>query len=112
MNPVEPRPPIAPGWSAVTYAKDQPEYLALPAARGPIPETPVVSVWELTDEEILLMQHAMLEWLHNSTMPRPKISLMLLTFGQPLQPIRLVVGEFPEPYSIPAPADAGNAPLA
>lgn len=34
------------------FAKDQPEYLPLPALVVPGPEGAVISCWELTDEEV------------------------------------------------------------
>jgi hypothetical protein len=60
----------------------------------------VVSVWEPDDTETVLL----LEWakavLRGDGGRAPHISLMLHTFGQPLQPIRLMVGHFTEPYTI------------
>ena len=81
----------------ITYAKDQPEYLPLPTARRPDavvvydnlpavagrpggPTVPVISRWRLTDQE------------RRDIADGADLYLMLLTFGQPLQPIRLSVG--------------------
>lgn len=61
----------------VTFAKDQPEYLPLPAHRKEDGE--VVSCWELTDEEI------------QEVIKTKKIYLSLLTFNKRIQPQRLSV---------------------
>jgi hypothetical protein len=48
MKPVEPTA-IVEGMERVTFAKDQPEYIPLPAARGE--DGIVLTEWELTPEE-------------------------------------------------------------
>jgi hypothetical protein len=61
----------------IVFAESQPQYLPLPAWRGPPPDGAVVSCWELSwceRLEVLLLG---------------KIWLKLLTFGTPLQPSRL-----------------------
>lgn len=64
----------------VVYAKNQPPYLPLRTLVSGEPERRVISRWSFTDEQ------------------RKKIAeggdlfLMLLTFGQPLQPIQLAIG--------------------
>ncbi len=64
----------------VTFAKDQPEYEPLPAYKKPNdPQGLVVVKFELSPEE-------MGEIFQNGT-----IYLSMLTFNQPLQPIRLSV---------------------
>lgn len=64
----------------VTFAKDQPEYEPLPAYKKPNdPQGLVVVKFELSQEE-------MGEIFQNGT-----IYLSMLTFNQPLQPIRLSV---------------------
>lgn len=80
----------------VTYAKDQPEYLPLPTAQGqgqqhivyaPLPhvrpagpQVPVVSRWQLSEEERRLLVGG------------ADVYLTLWTFWKPLQPIQLQVG--------------------
>jgi len=61
----------------VVFAEDQPEYLPLPAWRGPPPDGPVVSCWKLSWRERL------------EVLVGGKVWLKLLTFGSPLQPSRL-----------------------
>ena len=60
----------------------------------------VVSVWEPDQAELLRL----LEWArsYDGHRERPRVSLMLHTFGEPLQPIKLIVGEFDDPYHRPA----------
>jgi|SRR6185295_19784899 len=92
MKPIEPcRKNLAPGWERVCYAEDQPEYLPLPSLRGPKPDVSVISEWEFDDGDIALMK-AMIE-NYESGGRRPRISLTLMTFGGPLQPIRVELGE-------------------
>lgn len=67
MNPIE-----FPGFN-VTYAKDQPEYLPLPAMK--MPDGEVYTCWQLSDDEIA------------EVMISGKIYLKQSTFNQPLQPI-------------------------
>jgi hypothetical protein len=57
----------------------------------------VVSAWEPDDAEIEQLLDNLLQFRLGRG-PRPRVSLMLHTFGQRLQPVRLVVGDFPEPY--------------
>lgn len=59
------------------YAKDQPEYLPLPAHRTE--DGQVTSCWELDEDEI------------QQIIRDKKIYLTLLTFGDPLQPIMISV---------------------
>lgn len=63
----------------ILIAKDQPEYIPLPALRLNGPEKPVMSRWRLTPEEKLKIEQG------------GDIVLTLLTFGSPLQPICLEV---------------------
>lgn len=77
MTPVEPT--IADGATFVVFAKDQPQYLPLPAsvdAHGV-----VMTEWEPTAEELerLFLGGRVRLWIH--------------TFHQPLQPVRLEVPE-------------------
>jgi hypothetical protein len=65
------------GTRKVVYAKDQPEYLPLPALVTR--EGLVTSCWELNDYERKVIAEG------------GCISLSLLTFNQPLQPIILTV---------------------
>lgn len=55
------------------YAKDQPEYLPLPAHKKQDGE--VISCWKLNDKEI------------ENIIKDKKLYISLLTFNQPLQPI-------------------------
>lgn len=60
-----------------TYAENQPEYLPLPAMR--FPDGTVISCWELTDEEVAQLINS------------KRIYISMLTFNQPLQPLRPAV---------------------
>lgn len=77
--------PVAPehrcGYSQVVFAKDQPEYIPLPANFNGVE---VETKWRLTWRERL------------SVLFRGSIYLSLLTFGKPLQPIRLSVLREPD----------------
>lgn len=69
----------AEGWRAVTFAKDQPEYVPLPAAVSPAGV--VLTEWEPTAAEL----HALCTG--------GRVRLQVLTFGRALQPVILdVVG--------------------
>lgn len=72
MKPVS---PVVPGHSEVVYAKDQPEYLPLPAHRTE--DGCVTTRWKLTWQERLRVL-----FMGN-------IYLQLLTFNTPLQPVML-----------------------
>lgn len=85
MTPVS---PVVPGCEEleVVFAKDQPEYLPLPAlVRSDSPDRPVTSRWRLTYQER--------EKIANGA----DVVLTLLTFGDPLQPITLEVLDREEP---------------
>lgn len=74
---MKPIVPIVPGFNipTVEYAKDQPEYLTLPAVR--LPDGTVVTRWSLT-------------WLERVKVALGgSIWLSVLTFNQPLQPVKL-----------------------
>lgn len=58
----------------VIYAKDQPEYLRLPALR--LPDGEVYTCWSISPEEMKTIQE------------NGCIYFKQLTFNQPLQPIR------------------------
>jgi hypothetical protein len=66
------------GTVPVTFAKDQPEYLPLPALRTP--NGAVVTQWAPTADELRKL---------NAGEP---VTLAVLTFGQPLQPLIVDVG--------------------
>lgn len=66
----------------VTFAKDQPEYLPLPAYRDPGPEGTVVSCWELSFKERIKILFT------------GKLWLSLLMFGKPLTPQRPSVNKW------------------
>lgn len=76
MKPVA---PVLPGvdLSEVVFAKDQPQYIPLPAFRSP--EGDVTSRWRLTFRERLRILIFGDLWL------------TVATFGRPLQPVRLQV---------------------
>jgi hypothetical protein len=61
----------------VVYAEDQPEYSPLPAMR--FPDGTSISCWELTDEEVATL------------VSTKKLYIGVLTFNQPLQPIKPAV---------------------
>lgn len=62
----------------VVFAADQPEYQPLPAFKDvKLPSVPVVTCWELTEEEIQRVIETKQVWLSQ------------LTFGQNLQPVFL-----------------------
>ena len=104
MTPIDPPiVPLAPGWRRVVYAKDQPEYIPLPTMRAT--DGRVVSTWEPTAEELETLLDAILAYKNRRSEAKPRISLMLHTFNTPLQPVRLVVGDFPEPCEEPCPMD-------
>ena len=75
MNPVSPVIPSLLELSQVTYAKDQPEYVLLPAWRSP--DGLVVTRWKLSWRERLRILFSGSLWLS------------ILTFNKPLQPVRL-----------------------
>jgi hypothetical protein len=64
----------------IVFAKDQPQYIPLPAVVLDGVHGRVITRWTLTEEE----RQAVLEGAD--------LYLELLTFGQPLQPMRLTVG--------------------
>ncbi len=65
------------GWSSTTYAKDQTQYLPLPVIRSASIRGHVVSRWKLSWRERLRVLFSGDIWL------------MLLTFHEPLQPVKI-----------------------
>jgi hypothetical protein len=65
----------------VVYAKNQPEYVPLRTLTSSGPERKVISRWTLTPEQ------------RKAVAEGADIYLQLLTFGAPLQPIVMAVGE-------------------
>lgn len=59
------------------FAKNQPEYTPLPAYRHDDEQGSVTTIWELTKEEM------------QELFKTRRIMLTVLTFNQPLQPIKL-----------------------
>ena len=59
----------------IVFGKNQPEYMPLQAKK--VDDKTIMTCWELTDEDILLI---------NSS---KKIWLGIMTFGKPLQPVLL-----------------------
>jgi hypothetical protein len=78
MRAITPEP--REGWEFVEFAKDQPEYLPLPANRGPAPYHAVETKWIPTEVELAKLRAGEAVYLH------------IYTFGQQLQPVRLEVG--------------------
>lgn len=77
MKPVE-----FPGVNVV-FAKDQPEYIPLPAMKVPNdPQGLIITKWQLSPEELERVKET------------GTIHLSMLTFNQPLQPVLLTV-DFP-----------------
>ena len=76
-----PRPivPIVPSFKlpVTTFAKDQPEYIALPAHVGPPPDFMTVTRWRFSFTERVRILLSGDLWL------------TILTFGKPLQPVKL-----------------------
>lgn len=81
MLPVDPTTNthlLPPGCEAVKYAEHQPEYLTLPSLRTP--DGRVLSQWKPDANELALL---------NNGVP---VTLVMHTFGDPLQPVQLGVG--------------------
>lgn len=74
----------------VVFAKDQPEYLPLPAYRGPKPEHVVISCWQLSWRERI------------KAVLTGRIWVQQWTFGGPLQPQRVDIDEPIEITDAPA----------
>jgi len=64
----------------VVYAKDQPEYIPLRTLKSKSPQGAVLSRWTLTPEQ------------RKAVAEGADIFLELLTFHDPLQPIRVAIG--------------------
>ncbi len=95
MEPVDPRVPAAllpPESRAIVFAKDQPQYLPLPTVLTP--QGAVITRWAPTNAEKAAIIRG------------DDIYVVVLTFGQPLQPLRVSVG--PIDLSI---VDAHGRPL-
>lgn len=81
MIPIEPKPELfllPPNTETVKYAEHQPEYVTLPSLRTP--DGRVVSQWRLEPNDLELLKNGV------------PVTLVLYTYGQPLQPIVLAVG--------------------
>lgn len=76
MLPITPTP--QPGLTSVTFAKDQPQYIPLPAL---IDGNYVLTQWQMTWADRL------------RALFTGRIHLAILTFGQPLQPVKLSTQE-------------------
>jgi len=68
-------PPTTGEWWDVVYAKNQPEYIPLPAIRNDTGA--VITCWQMSWRERL------------AALLYGKIFLTMLTFNKPLQPVRL-----------------------
>jgi hypothetical protein len=75
VRPVD--PVVSDGWHTVVFAKDQPEYNPLPAVRNS--EGDVITDWEPSRDELVRL------------LLGGRVRLTVLTFGHPLQPVRLEV---------------------
>jgi len=88
MKPVSPVLPGCPNIPEVVFAKDQPEYVPLPAViMDKATGIPVMTRWRLTDDER--------RWIAAGG----EIVLTQMTFGRSLQPVHLQVvvkGDLPE----------------
>lgn len=93
MIPIVPDEPINPSWERTTYAEHQAEYQPLTVVRGKLIAThPVISCWELSEEDLAYVQLCILEgkpvqiyheqWTFRNTDLSPKL----------LQPIKLWMG--------------------
>lgn len=78
MNPVEPSV-IPEGSKRVVFAKDQPQYKKLPATISV--DGVVITYWEPTAEEL------------QALFIGGQVRIMIHTFNQPLQPIKVEVVE-------------------
>ena len=65
----------------IVFAKDQPEYLPLPAFKNDSPQGEVISCWQLTWKERIKILFT------------GKIWLSLLSFNKPLTPSRLSINK-------------------
>lgn len=72
MQPVS---PVIKGYEEVVYAKDQPEYIPLPSIREA--DGCVITRWKMTKRERL------------QALISGSVYLEVLTFNQPLQPLRM-----------------------
>lgn len=79
----------------VVFAKDQPEYMPLPALSIANPEREIICCWRLTWRERLQVLLTGNVWHH------------VLTFGRPLQPQLLATKE---PEAVAAARDLGLKP--
>ena len=68
--------------SNVVFAKDQPQYLTLPAYLDPGPEGTVISCWQLTLKERIKILFTGKLWLSH------------LMFGKPLAPLFISVNKW------------------
>ena len=79
MNYLLPIAPEIPFLESVVYAKDQPEYIPLPASRTPDGE--VVTCWKLSWKDRLRILLGL------------NFYVTLLTFNIPLTPLRVSIGK-------------------
>lgn len=77
--------PVIPGFEdqEIVYAKDQPQYIPLRTLRSPNADAAVLSRWTFTAEQ------------RKAVADGADIFLELMTFGLPLQPIRIAVSDKP-----------------
>ena len=70
--------------SNVVFAKDQPEYLPLPACKIEGQEGEVISIWKPTFQERIKILFG------------KNIAISLWTFNKPLTPMRIFLAEYKE----------------
>ena len=90
---MSPKSPVMPGSESieVVLGKDQPEYLPLPCVSLDTPARPMLTRWELSDEERMALAQG------------ADIVLTQLTFAHPFQPVHLqVVGDGEMPVLVDA----------
>jgi hypothetical protein len=78
MKPIS---PVLPGYEVpeVVFAKNQPEYIQLPAVKFESPEGQILTRWELSDEDRQMIAEG------------ADVYLWVNTFDRPLQPVVLEV---------------------
>lgn len=107
MHPVDPTmDSLTDLWRPVIYQQNDPRRTALAALQevrrhrympGFYVPYRVVTVWAPDATELLILERKIHEW-RNSKGPKPCISVMAEVDGSPLQSVRIIVGEFTEPY--------------
>lgn len=94
MHPVTPVPPTDDKWKSIIYAKDQSEYIPLPALRNATQvEVPVITVWEPDEHERAILAQQIADG-------KVQIHLMVMLFKNkngapnPYPPMRMQLTPF------------------